>query len=220
MRIVAMSDTHGLHDGLKVPEGDVLIHAGDFMNSGNYPAEIRSFGSWFNHLPHKHKLFIAGNHDCLLDPAKFPYAKEGALSTINAVYLQDSGIEIDGYHFWGSPWTPNFFPDRWAFNADERLLAASARSIPSGTNVLVTHGPPESILDEVYDSKSKHKVKHVGSRPLYNELERIQPAVHIFGHIHGAYGMRETGVMSTTYYNVSVLDEQYKLVNPCTVIDL
>ena len=29
LRIVCLSDTHGLHDRIEVPEGDLLLHTGD-----------------------------------------------------------------------------------------------------------------------------------------------------------------------------------------------
>jgi predicted phosphodiesterase len=47
MRIVAVSDTHGLHSRIEtLPEGDVLVHAGDLMNSGLDPEDIWSFNRW------------------------------------------------------------------------------------------------------------------------------------------------------------------------------
>jgi hypothetical protein len=33
--IVSISDTHCLHDQISVPHGDILIHAGDALNSGS-----------------------------------------------------------------------------------------------------------------------------------------------------------------------------------------
>lgn len=62
MRIVCISDTHGLHDEVKVPDGDILIHAGDHCNHGRQ-SEVRRFDAWMAKQPHKHKIFIAGNHD-------------------------------------------------------------------------------------------------------------------------------------------------------------
>ena len=61
MRLVLISDTHGDHDHLTVPDGDVLIHAGDMTENGEV-SEVRDFNRWLGTLPHKHKLVIAGNH--------------------------------------------------------------------------------------------------------------------------------------------------------------
>jgi hypothetical protein len=33
-RFVCVSDTHGLHRGLAIPPGDVLVHCGDFSSTG------------------------------------------------------------------------------------------------------------------------------------------------------------------------------------------
>ena len=64
MRIVLISDTHGLHHGIEdFPAGDVLVHAGDFMNSGYDPKDVLSFNRWLGEQPFKHRLVCAGNHD-------------------------------------------------------------------------------------------------------------------------------------------------------------
>ena len=34
LKIVCISDTHGKHRSLKVPDGDVLVHAGDITSKG------------------------------------------------------------------------------------------------------------------------------------------------------------------------------------------
>lgn len=67
-RIVIISDTHGLHRDLpfKLPRGDILIHAGDFSNTGT-EKDIKDFTEWFTSQPHFRKVFIAGNHELTLD---------------------------------------------------------------------------------------------------------------------------------------------------------
>jgi len=93
MKIVFISDTHGRHHDVNIPKGDLLIHAGDLSSRGKED-EIDSFLDWFKNQPHKYKIFIAGNHD-------FFFEKE-TLKKINAkipdtiIYLNDSGIEIEG----------------------------------------------------------------------------------------------------------------------------
>jgi len=34
MKIIFISDTHGLHEELDLPNGDILIHGGDISRSG------------------------------------------------------------------------------------------------------------------------------------------------------------------------------------------
>ena len=67
MRLVCISDTHGQHNKMPpIPEGDVLVHAGDCTGSGTLP-QIDAFTKWLGALPHAHKILIAGNHDFCFD---------------------------------------------------------------------------------------------------------------------------------------------------------
>jgi hypothetical protein len=43
LRIVCLSDTHGLHRGVTIPNGDVLIHAGDFSGEQNSIEDVIEF---------------------------------------------------------------------------------------------------------------------------------------------------------------------------------
>jgi hypothetical protein len=59
IRIIIVSDTHGKHDLIRdLPESDIFIHSGDFMNSGIYLEEITSFNAWLKGIPAKHKKFF------------------------------------------------------------------------------------------------------------------------------------------------------------------
>ena len=123
MRIVAISDTHSMHRKINVPKGDVLVHAGDFSARGKYE-EFQDFVVWLSKLPHKHKVFIAGNHDwCMEGLAKSglpikelmrSMAQTGRIESAEGIhYLMDSSVEIDGKIFYGSPFQPDFCG--WAF---------------------------------------------------------------------------------------------------------
>ena len=104
MRLVLLSDTHGLHRKISIPDGDVLVHAGDFRGEGE-AVEARSFGAFLRGLPHPNKAVISGIHDRSLeaDPSLGPEVFAGCQ------YLLDSGVEIDSVTFRGSPWQPWFF---------------------------------------------------------------------------------------------------------------
>lgn len=78
VRIVAVADTHTFTDDLRVPDGDIFIHAGD-MGRGGDLEELRAVAAWIRTLPHRHKVIVAGNHDwalapCARDQAAFPAA--------------------------------------------------------------------------------------------------------------------------------------------------
>lgn len=155
MRLVAISDTHEQHTQIVLPEGDVLIHAGDITFRGEFPA-IASFANWLKQQPHQHKVVIAGNHELTFETS----ARDIMVNLIReagATYLQDSGCEIDGMLFWGSPWTPCYF--NWAFNLNRgEEIDRKWQLIPEKTNVLITHAPPYGILDSVKDPERGPKV--------------------------------------------------------------
>lgn len=96
MKIIAISDTHGSHRKLELPEGDLIIHAGDISKRG-LKAEVLDFLDWFGELDFEHKILIAGNHDFFFESE----TKEDVLKVIpsNVIYLNDSGITIDGIKF-------------------------------------------------------------------------------------------------------------------------
>ncbi len=207
MKFTFISDTHGKHELIRLPAGDVLVHAGDFSMRGSLP-EVETFLRWFEEQPFQHRILVAGNHDFLAErePGIFR-----ALIPDSIIYLEDSGVEIDGVRIWGSPITPWFFD--WAFN---RQRGADIRRhwdlIPDDTDLLITHGPPYGILDEVLRDP-----RPVGCRDLLRRAEQVQPRVHVFGHIHEGYGRLRHN--STLYINASVLDVRYQPVNKPVRLD-
>ena len=145
MKIVCLSDTHNCNQEITVPDGDILIHAGDATIRGTQ-TEVEDFLAWFSSLPHQHKVFVAGNHDWLFETDN----RFARLLTANykIKYLEDSFTDIEGLKIYGSPWQPRFFD--WAFNLNRGgELAEKWKLIPADIDILITHGPPNGILDEV-----------------------------------------------------------------------
>ena len=218
MRLVFISDTHGQHDLVKVPPGDILVHAGDLTNDAGQFA-LRSFCKWLEAQTCSRKVFVAGNHD-------WAFEKWNRLARLmvkefcpSATYLEDEGVEIDGVKFWGSPVQPRFLD--WAFNRDRgEAIRAHWDMIPEDPDVLVTHGPPYGYLDEVVGRKDGH----LGCRDLYEAVLRVQPTLHSFGHIHSPGGRSHKLVHdngnSTMLINASVVDERYRVVNAPQVFDI
>jgi len=218
MRLVCISDTHSLHAKIHggVPEGDVLIHAGDFCGQ-NSKVSLGAFLEWFATQPHKHKVLIAGNHDGNFEFD--PTWCRAALAEIvpECHYLQDTGCEIDGVKFFGEPWQPEF--NNWHFNLPRgSALAQKWSLIPDDTDVLITHGPPHGILDTCPHWPPNGTDVHVGCEELSKALARIKPKVHVFGHIHESYGRLEQD--GTVFINASNVDGQYQPVNPAQTVDL
>lgn len=189
VRLIAIADTHGYHDELDVPDGDVLVHAGDLTQRGTLK-ELAAVGHFLAALPHRHKLVIAGNHDWGLQ--RDPDAARAALGDVT--YLLDGGVTIEGLRFWGSPWQPEFFD--WAFNLPRgEALAERWALIPEDTDVLITHGPPRGYGDRCFDGRRE------GCDDLLARLAVVEPALHLFGHIHedrGHWQRAETLIVNAT----------------------
>lgn len=210
MRLICISDTHSLHRSIpRVPHGDVLIHSGDSLGQGTL-GNVSEFNEWLGTLPHKYKLVIAGNHDWAFQET--PELAKAALS--NAIYLEDSGIELEGLRFWGAPWTPTFMD--WAFMLDRgEPLYQKWKLIPDNTDVLITHGPPHGIGDLV---DLGFKTQNVGCIHLSDRISQLSLKAHIFGHIHEGYGEYQRGI--TRLINASSCNERYQPNNPPIVLDL
>ena len=206
-RVVCLSDTHS-RDGFPVPDGDVLVHAGDLTDRGTQ-AEVVAANAWLGSLPHPHKVVVAGNHD-------FLFERQAALArslVTSAVYLEDSEVTVAKLRIWGSPWQPCFRD--WAFNLPrgEKLREKWAQ-IPEGLDVLITHGPPIGTMDLTNTGES------VGCEELRDRLAAMvrPPRLHVFGHIHEGYGVLRTAAMISA--NASICDVGYRPVNAPLVFDL
>jgi len=198
MKVTAISDTHGKHKELKLNGGDLLIHSGDISSFGN-KEEISCFLKWFSKQKYKHKIFIAGNHDFT-----FENQFDDIIIPDNVIYLNDSGIEIEGLHIWGSPITPSFC--NLAFNRNRgEEIDFHWNKIPADTDILITHGPPYGILDET------ETCFNAGCKNLLKKIEAINLKHHIFGHIHEAYGVTKKG--NTTFINAASVDLKYNIRN-------
>jgi len=209
-KIVCLSDTHNCHGQIAVPDGDILIHAGDATIQGTID-EVILFNEWLANLPHPHKIFVAGNHDWLFETSN-QFARTLLDSSIH--YLQDSSVEIEGLKIYGSPWQPRFFD--WAFNLMRGAeLAEKWKMIADDTDVLITHGPPFGILDAV---PRRYFIENTGCEELIKRVETIKPKLHIFGHIHCGYGTTEK--LGVKFVNASNCDESYEPTNAPVIVDL
>jgi Icc-related predicted phosphoesterase len=191
LRLVLLSDTHQLHRGeVEVPDGDILIHAGDFTMFSKSMNAIVDFNQWLGELPHR-CVVVPGNHEFFLeiDPSR-----RSLIS--NATVLINEGIEIQGLRIWGSPVTPLYGGAFGVSSAEDRRRLYAR--IPENTDVLITHGPPYGVLDSEANSGL-----HSGCRELFDAVMRVRPKLHVFGHVHGAYGTFQTE--HTTFVNAALL---------------
>ena len=213
MRITFISDTHTKHRHVEddLPGGDLLIHAGDIMNSGYDENDIWEFLQWFeSQNQYKSQVFIAGNHDRLFEN-NFDKVKNILIEYPYISYLWDNALTYvneeanESCKLYGSPWQPEFY--HWAFNLPRNGedLREKWFWIPKDTDILVTHGPPFGHCDEApYGG-------HVGCELLRERVDEFPPKIHVFGHIHAGYGYKFHN--GTHFFNASVLNERYNYEN-------
>lgn len=237
MIIDCISDLHGHYPELE--GGDLLIVAGD-LTARDEPHEWVEYFLWQGGQPYEKIIFMSGNHDNRMQNVYMVfYSPDGKVE-----YLCDSGTEFQytepvrnifdledkslvfrrKLKIWGSPWSLKFKgmnPRCMAFTVDtEEELAEKWALIPNDVDILVTHSPPWSILDKVERG-------YVGSTTLLDRLQKIQPKLHIFGHIHEHGGQqmiyKRPGVgteNNTICINASYVNEKYKPVNKPMRIEL
>lgn len=210
MKIWHISDTHGFHNLLTIPQGiDMVIHSGDCSNPRdpytNEP-EVRDFIHWYKQLPIQHKIFVPGNHDTSIEKK---LVTRNDFQDYNIVYLEDDLVEVGGLMIYGNPYTPMF--GNWSFMKDRvKLDRYWVHAIPAYVDILVTHGPPKGILDKSYDRNNY--MECCGDKSLLNKVLQVQPAYHLFGHIHNHKdlinaGMQKLSVCDTWFSNGSVVTD-------------
>jgi Icc-related predicted phosphoesterase len=221
IRLALISDTHNQHRDIQIPECDVLVHAGDYSYTGDYQS-IWELNQWFGKLKSSGNvgqvITCAGNHD-------FGFEKNPSLFRsimTNCVYLQDEPFEHLGYRWYGSPRTPEFC--NWAFN--ERRGDQIKRwwdRIPDDTQILVTHGPPFGILDQVWDQPYNPITgpEHLGCEELRKRVDELkQLKLHVFGHIHGSSGEFLDPVTQKKFINAAICSEEYKPIQPVRLVEI
>jgi len=216
--VVAVSDTHGVPlDSVPLPKGDIFVYAGDMCGKSQY-WEVSEFARMVKALPYEHKVVIAGNHDI---PVSDYQEMRDELASVSH-YLQDSGVTIIGLRFYGSPYSPDFFPDNWVFNQTRKSTGTVARwnAIPDDVNVLITHGPPQGVLDKCPALRDRSQYVSVGCEVLRKRVAELSALkLHVFGHIHEGRGTVKEG--NVLFANVAALDGRYRPYNEMyTVVEL
>ncbi len=204
MKLTFFSDTHSKHNDIAAFRGgDILFHCGDNTRRGDLK-EIEDFAKFMSIQDYLYKIVIAGNHDFCLEDERRDSAQD-ILRNHGIIYLDDSGIEIDGLKIWGSPIQPEFF--NWAFNRKRgEEIKKHWDLIPDDTDILITHGPPLGILDLCATGI------RVGCEDLLIKVNKLNNLkIHAFGHIHESYGIKT--INDVSFVNACSLNEKYSYSN-------
>ncbi|KAG5919951.1 hypothetical protein E4U42_006378 [Claviceps africana] len=201
-RIVCISDTHNCT--VKLPKGDVLVHAGDLTNQGSL-SEISRAVKWLEEADFEAKVVVAGNHDITLDDSFYsqhghtfhghkPQSSAECLDLLSSsrsiTYLNHEcatirlgsakGSPPRQLTVFGSPYSPRH--GQWAFYYDASPLTTIWDAIPSNADIVVTHTPPRNHGDATTEERPK------GCEALRRALWRVQPRLAVCGHIHDGRG--------------------------------
>ncbi|KAJ0124916.1 hypothetical protein J7T55_006259 [Diaporthe amygdali] len=184
--VVCVSDTHNSQTAL--PDGDLLIHAGDLTQSGTLK-ELQAALDWLKAQPHAHKIVVAGNHDTILDPSRDREGERAQLHWGDITYLCNEAATIEcasgrRLRVYGSPLSPRY--GNWAFQYP-KSEDVWAGAVPDGVDILVTHGAPRGHL----------VLMSMGCAHLLREVWRTRPRLHVFGHVHEGYGREWVGFDKT-----------------------
>ena len=217
MRIVATSDTHfnvppDVATRL-IPDGDILVHAGDLMYQGT-PDEWPVVTEWLANMPHKHKIYVPGNHD--FHTALYMGIARADLRRRCGVHMLtvETGNRLvlpNKMQLVGLPFVTGL--PGWAYNTSEDALDAFLSELQPA-DIVVSHAPVYRHLDKVNPKESVGCVAY--NRWWTKHSAEIKHWIN--GHIHESYGTEKDE--GTTFYNVCMCDREYKQVNPAMVIDL
>lgn len=192
-----ISDTHGFHQQLIIPEKvNIIIHSGDCSNYRNpmmNANEVLDFIEWYKDVPIKHKIYVAGNHCTSIETGLITKKN---FTDAGIHYLENESIIIRKLKIWGSPLTPAFL--NWAFNIKRNQLHDVWAQIPDDTDIVITHGPPKGILDLAYDNNKQ--LEFCGCNALMKRMKIIQPQLCLFGHIHNNNGIINAGYKKLSNY--------------------
>lgn len=195
VRFVIISDTHTKHGQLEIPDGDVLLHCGDWTKWKSSEEDVSNFNDWLGQLPHKHKIVIAGNHEVCERNINIREVLN------NATYLESETVVVEGVKIHGAPYhrQRGFLYRANAFGMQDDEIKAKWEAIPNDVDILMTHIPPYGILDV-------EEGGHVGCPYLYDAIQRTKPGLHCFGHVHGQRGcatIAAGGQNGTVYCNAA-----------------
>lgn len=193
MKILHISDTHGFHEMFpmeRFKDIDVVVHSGDCSNYREVvrnEQEVRTFLAWYRDIPVTDKIYVAGNHDTSIERNK---VKRSDFANNGIIYLENNGVSMHGFNFWGSPHTPTF--GEWAFMKSRETIGKVWENIPTDTDVLIVHGPPKGIRDLSHDRFNK--LEFCGDGALGRAVKKIEPKLMMFGHIHDSPGCNNQGI--------------------------
>jgi Icc-related predicted phosphoesterase len=219
MRIVATSDTHFHVDPAKIPDGDVFIHAGDLMYSGQV-SEWQDKLDWLGALPHKTKLLVPGNHDYYIQQfegiARAQLRRDARVQLVtfeDGIVILPNRMTLLGLQFVTGL-------RGWAWNVEDYDLGRKLEFVVGTPDIVVSHAPMWQRLDAIRPDAEDYTRQPVGTWAYAQWFQSLntKPKHWFCGHIHESYG-RDTHE-GCEFYNVAMCDRNYDQTNQPMVIDV
>ena len=233
MRICVMSDLHGeLPDAHEVAE--ITLICGDIVPlriQRNIPQSKKwletEFAYWAKNWPGNKVFFIGGNHDFLLDGhyttndvLQLREITEGKLHYLDGLkpvdYLSDEGKV---YKIHGTPYCKIF--GNWAFMREDGYLRELYKSIPTGCDIVISHDAADINDLGLVPPNVWHPSTSInaGNKVLAEAIKLTKPKYYFCGHIHEG-NHHVTKIDDTTMANVSLLNDDYKMVYEPLYLDI
>jgi len=188
MKLLFTSDLHGLSSAyqrfaqvLAGAQFDVGVISGDLMT---YTDDLRLAEDRCKHTLQKagkQILFLMGNDDGILGSE---WTDEGDIRNLHGRRIEIAGVAFVGYQY-TNPFVGGPFEKP---ESEQAIDLKALESVVDQNTVLVTHGPPYGILDQLPDGRS------VGSKPLRTFVDHVNPKLHLFGHVHSSFGVSANSV--------------------------
>jgi Icc-related predicted phosphoesterase len=194
IRVTAIADLHGYLPSLE--PCDLLVVGGDVCPRGRAERQRvwvdQDFRSWLERVDTGAIVGVAGN--CDLAAAEDP----ALMRSLPWVYLENEAATVAGLRVYGSPLALPF--GNWPFMAPEAELERTWAGIPDETELLVVHGPPYGLGDQVY------RGDHVGSPSLRERMDTL-PSLRalVCGHIHEAHSRGRVGAVE--WVNAALVED-------------
>ncbi|KAJ6103204.1 hypothetical protein N7486_005631 [Penicillium sp. IBT 16267x] len=171
-----------------LPDGDILIHAGDLTQSGSL-RELQSTLTWLKAQLYPIKIVLAGNHELLLvsNDDKSHISDRGAaeraqLDWGDITYLGNEVARVccaNGrcLEVYGSLYFTRHGNRGFQCSRSQDVWATS---VPDGIDILITHSPPLAHHDVSF-----------GFTHLLQTLWKVEPRLHVIGHVREGAGTVE-----------------------------
>jgi len=204
LKVVIISDTHNAHRTLNLPDGDILIHCGDWTNFGRLEHTV-DFNDWLGSLNYTHKFVVNGNHEC-----SAPWNSQTKEFLTNASFLcqEKYSVPVSEFcpvHIYGTQFS-------WPMKAERNPFYDD---IPNDVTILISHGPAAGYVDS-----------GKGCETLLQRCCELNKqgklCLVLSGHIHMAHGVLQgTGSLEgVTFVNASICGHQRKAVHPPILVEI